>query len=63
MLRKFVCVGFHSFPGEGAASWEAAAMNISPQITQIYTDYKKKQKNQCNLCNLWTIFFHRLRGV
>jgi hypothetical protein len=24
MLRKFVWVGFHSFPVEGAASWEAA---------------------------------------
>jgi hypothetical protein len=22
MLRKFVCVGFHSFPGEGAVSWD-----------------------------------------
>jgi len=21
MLRKFVCVGFHSSPDEGAASW------------------------------------------
>jgi hypothetical protein len=27
----------------------------SPQITQIYTDYKK---NQCNQCNLWTSFLY-----
>ncbi len=32
-------------------------MEISPQITQINTDYKKYKKNQCNQCNLWTIFF------
>jgi hypothetical protein len=31
---------------------------ISPQITQIGTDYKK---NQCNLCNLWFPFLHRFR--
>ena len=32
-------------------------MKISPQITQINTDYKKYKKNQCNL---WASFFHRL---
>jgi hypothetical protein len=38
-------------------------MKISPQITQIYTDYKKKtKKNQCNLRNLWASFFHFLRA-
>jgi hypothetical protein len=29
MLRKFVCVGFHPFQGDGAASWETAAMKIN----------------------------------
>jgi len=33
-------------------------MKLSPQITQINTDYKKIKKNQCNQCNLWTIFFN-----
>jgi len=28
-------------------------MKLSPQITQINTDYKKYKKNQCNQCNLW----------
>jgi hypothetical protein len=32
-------------------------MKISPQITQIDTDYKKTRKNQCNLCNLGAFFF------
>jgi len=36
-------------------------MKLSPQITQINTDYKKYKKNQCNLRNLWTSFFYRHR--
>ena len=34
-------------------------MKLSPQITQINTDYKKYKKNQCNLCNRYyvDIFF------
>jgi hypothetical protein len=36
-------------------------MKISPQITQINTDYKKI-KNQCNQCNLWAFFFNTSPG-
>jgi TRAP-type mannitol/chloroaromatic compound transport system substrate-binding protein len=34
-------------------------MKISPQITQIYTNFKKNKKNLSNLSNLWASFFHR----
>jgi hypothetical protein len=37
MLRKFVWVGFHSFLGKGAASWEAA-------VKMIHETHEKKQK-------------------
>ncbi len=49
---QIVGVGFHSSQGEGAPSWEAAAMKISPQITQIDTDYKKNKKISviCVIC-------------
>jgi hypothetical protein len=60
MLRKLVCVGFHSFPGKGAASWEAT-MKINPQITQIDTDYKKNKKISviCVICrHLFFIVFY-----
>jgi hypothetical protein len=41
MLRKFVCVGFHSFPGEGARAVMMGCYEKSPQID---TDYKKNIK-------------------
>ena len=55
---QFVCVGFHSFPGEGARAVMMGCYEKSPQITQIDTNFKKIKKNLSNLCNLWTIFFH-----
>jgi hypothetical protein len=39
---QFVCVGFHSLPGEGAASWEAT-------MKMIHETHEKKTKNLCNL--------------
>jgi hypothetical protein len=57
MLRKFVGVGFHSSPGEGAVSSGIA-------VKMIHETHKKheniKQKNLCNLRNLWFLLFHRL---
>jgi hypothetical protein len=53
------CVGFHPFPGEGAASCEIA-MKINRENTR--RNAKKKQKNLCNLRNLWFLLFHRLRA-
>jgi len=35
---------------------------VSPQITQIDTDYKKYKKNQCNPCNPWTSSFFIVSG-
>jgi hypothetical protein len=43
-------VGFHSIPGEIAASWGTA-------VKMIHETHEKKQKNLCNLRNLW---FHLL---
>jgi hypothetical protein len=50
MLRKFVYVGFHPSPGEGAAPCGTA-------LKMIHETYEKKQKNWRNLCNLRTFFF------
>ncbi|MFC2146372.1 hypothetical protein ACFLRT_03320 [Acidobacteriota bacterium] len=41
MLRKFVCVGFHSYPGDGAASWGAAAMKLA---TELHKGTQRKTK-------------------
>jgi len=37
---QIVCVGFHSFPSEGAASWGAA-------VKMIHEKHEKKQKKIC----------------
>jgi hypothetical protein len=53
MLRKFVCVGFHSSPGKDACAVMTGYHEKRPQITQIYTDYKKKYKKICVICGFF----------
>jgi hypothetical protein len=54
MLRKFVCVGFHSSQGDGAAVMTGYNEN-DPRKTR---KTRKKNKKICvNLCNLWIPFF------
>ena len=50
MLRNFVGVGFHSFPGEGAASWEAA-------LKIVHEKHEKKTKKICVICVICGSFF------
>jgi hypothetical protein len=56
MLRKFVCVGFHSSQGEGAAIMTSCFEN-DPRNKR--NTRKKNKKKLCNLCNLWFLLFHR----
>jgi hypothetical protein len=51
-----VCVGSHSFPGDGAPSCEAAVKMIDPRNTRK----TRNKKNLCHLRNLWFPFFHLL---
>ena len=53
-----VCVGFLSFPGEGAASWGGCyENNLATEDTE-----NTEKKNLCNLRNLWFLLFHCLQG-
>jgi hypothetical protein len=55
---QIVCVGFHSFPGEGAASWEAARKISREDTVKHEGTLRKNKKNLCNLCNLWFPLFN-----
>jgi hypothetical protein len=68
-----VGVGFHSFPGEGAASCETIMKITKKLATKLHEGtrreemgrwekQKEKNKNLCNLRNLWFLFFIRLRA-
>jgi hypothetical protein len=61
MLRKFVCVGFHSSQGDGAAVMRGSYENDPRNTRKTRKTRKKNRKNLCNLCNLWFLLFHCLR--
>jgi hypothetical protein len=50
-------VGFHSFPGVGAESWQTAAA-----MKMIHETHEKHEKKQKNLCNLWFLLFFSSLG-
>jgi hypothetical protein len=58
MLRKFVCVGFHSFPGEGAPPWRAALK----MIHETHEKHEKKTKKICVICVICGFIFFIVSG-
>jgi hypothetical protein len=53
---QIVGVGFHSFPGEGAASC-GTAVKLNHRLHRFTQIIKKNKKNQCNQCNLWFLLY------